>query len=527
MKNKGKSKFSKNYPHSREPREFRERKEFVREDYGKKVKSIILLKDGDYYSGTVKIMRKAQPGPIIFTVSDGYGSADAVVKDSQYEVNDVVDLEGEVNERAGRLQIEILKITPSSANFSSIIEKNSEPVRKEFSIKSARFDKLKPYFLKIAKRVRKAILENQSIMIRHHADSDGINAGLAIEHSCRQFMERIGVNPEFNLYRSPSRAPFYEVSDVFRDVVLTKRLIEGHGQIKPLIIVLDNGSTPEDVFGLSVLKSLGFEIIVIDHHNPVVIENKKTAVDKYLSFHLNPYIEGLDSQTSAGMLAYETARFIYEGFENPLIPAVAGISDHCLIQETEDYIKNTGKTREYLGKIGIAIDFVAFNLKFDAGKGLFEELYVKPELVGIINDEVKKGVETQLQSTLPYLRTQDIEGVIFSTIDLEKYTMRFKYPNPGKVVGLIHDQVSLGKEMPVITIGYLSDMVILRATKPVLPVDKIIKSLKKKLPSANVDGGGHECAGAIKFVPAHQTAILEAIKEQLKELNYAANEKEE
>ena len=77
------------------------------------------------------------------------------------------------------------------------------------------------------------------------------------------------------------------------------------------------------------------------------------------------------------------------------------------------------------------------------------------------------------------MRTQDIEGVVFSTIDLEKYTMRFQYPNPGKVVGLIHDQVSLGKEMPVITIGYLSDMVILRATKPVLPVATIIKNLKK------------------------------------------------
>jgi len=521
MKNKGK-KFSKNYaPRS----EFRER-ENARQDYRKSVKNIILLKDGDYFSNIVKIMRKAQPGPVIFSISDGYGSADAVMKESSFDVGDVVELEGFVNERAGKLQIEIMKINESNLNFSSIIEKNSEPVRKEFSIKSERYEKLKPYFLKIAKRVRKAILENQSIMIRHHADSDGINAGIAIEHACREFMEKIGVNPEYNLYRSPSRAPFYEITDVFRDAVLTKRLIEGHGQIKPLILVLDNGSTPEDVFGLKVLKNLGFEVIVIDHHNPVIIENKKTAVDDYLSYHLNPYIEGLNSETSAGMLAYEMARFIYEDFENKLIPAVAGISDHCFIQETEDYIKRTGKTKEDLAKIGIAIDFIAFNLKFDAGKGLFEEVYTNNELVETINVEVKKGVETQLQSTMPYLRTQNIEGVIFSTIDLEKYTMRFKYPNPGKVVGLIHDSVAEGKEIPVITIGYLSDMIILRATKPVFPVANMIKFLKKKFPNANVDGGGHECAGAIKFVPAHQLDILEAVKQQLKEIDYAKNKEE-
>ena len=80
--------------------------------------------------------------------------------------------------------------------------------------------------------------------------------------SRRGLMKKVGINADYNLYRSPSKAPFYEVSDVFRDVVLSKRLIEGHGQRKPLIIVLDNGSTPEDVLGLKVLHSLGFEIIV-------------------------------------------------------------------------------------------------------------------------------------------------------------------------------------------------------------------------------------------------------------------------
>lgn len=509
-------------------REFKPRQNFKEfSGNGKTVSSVISLKDGDYFKGSVKIMRKAQPGPVIFTISDGYGSVDAVVKDSKFDINDVVDLEGQVNERAGKLQIEIDRIFPSKINFNLIIEKNSEPVRKEFSIKSERYEKLKPYFLKISKRIRKAVLENQSIMIRHHADSDGINAGMAIEHACKQLMEKVGINPDYNLYRSPSRAPFYEVSDVFRDVVLSKRLIESHNQSKPLIVVLDNGSTPEDVFGLRILKNLGFEVIVIDHHNPVVLNNKKTAVDDYLSFHLNPYIEGLDSQTSAGMLAYEMGRFIYEGYENKLLPAVAAISDRCQIEETDEYIKNSGKTKAFLEKIGIAIDFIAYNLKFDAGKGLFEELYTKPEVVEVINENVKKGVENQLQSTLPYLRTQDIEGIIFSTIDLEKYTMRFTYPTPGKVVGLIHDQVAEGKELPVLTLGYLSDMIIVRATKPVFPVDKMIKALKKKFPQANVDGGGHEMAGAIKFVSAHQQDILEYLKEKVKELNYAAKETNE
>lgn len=503
------------------------RKEFVRKPM-RKMNSIVNLQDGDFFSGTVKILRKSQPGPVIFVVSDGYGAGDAVIKDSDYQVGDIVELEGFVNQRAGQLQIEISRISPSLVDFDKIIEKNSEPEKKPFSIKSERFEKLKPYFYSIAKRIRRAILENQAIMIRHHADSDGINAGLAIEQACRGLMKKVGINAEYNLYRSPSKAPFYEVSDVFRDVVLSKRLIEGHGQRKPLILVLDNGSTPEDVLGLRILKSLDFETIVIDHHNPVVIKDKKTLVCPYVSLHLNPYIEGLDSKTCAGMLCYETARLIFSEYHQPLIPAVAGISDRCDIPETEEYIKNTGKPREYLEKLGTAIDFTAYNLRYDAGKGVFEELFERPAFVEIIDAEVKKGVETQLQSTMPYLRTQDIDGIIFSSIDLEKYTMRFTYPNPGKVIGLLHDKVAFEhEEMPVISLGVLPEMVIVRATKPILPVAKIIKTLRKALPHANVDGGGHECAGAIKFVSAHQADVLENIKKQIKDLKYLENESKE
>ncbi len=488
----------------------------------KTTKDIVALKDGDFYSGNVEITRKTQPGPVILSVSDGYGNVDAVIKDCDFKVGDTVSISGAVNERAGKLQIELDNIKKSDVKLDSIIEKNSEPTNTKFSIESKRFEKLRPYFYKIAKRIRKAVLENQPITIRHHADSDGINAGMAIEQSCKIFMQKIGINPEFNLYRSPSRTPFYDITDVLRDVVLIKRIIEGHGQKKPIIIVLDNGSGYEDVFGLKALKSLGFEIIVIDHHNPVIIKNKKTLVDPYISFHLNPYIEGLDSQTCAGMLAYETARWICEAYSNPSLPAVAGLSDRSVCEELDKYIKNSGKTKKELEEIGTAIDFVAYHLKFNAGKGLFETLYENHELVEIIDEEVRKGVETQLETTLPYLRTQNINGVVLSTIDLEKYTMRFGYPNPGKIVGMIHDTVAVGKDrLPVMTLGYLADSVIIRATKPILPVQTIIDRIKKDIPYSHIGGGGHEKAGTIKFTPAHLDSILEKIKQQIRELNYS------
>ncbi|MCC7574101.1 hypothetical protein KO361_00715 [Candidatus Woesearchaeota archaeon] len=477
------------------------------------------LKDNDFFEGNVKILRKSVPGPVIFLVSDGTGSVDAVTKNSDFQEDDIVFLKGKVSERAGKLQIEITTILKSDVDFDSVLDKHSVPVRTNFSISSERFDLMKPRFLEIAKRIRLAVLNNQPIFIRHHNDSDGINSGLALEQSIRGFMGRVGINPDYNLYRSPSKAPFYEVGDVFKDVVFAKRLT-GFNQKKPLIIVADNGSTPEDVFAFKTLKSMGFEAIVIDHHNPVSVVDGVTSVCPFLSLHLNPYMFGLDSKTSAGMLCYEVARFVDEEFENSLMPAIAGISDRCDISETDAYIEKTGLGKDVLSKMGVAIDFLAYQMRFDPGKGLFEEVYFNKDLVDMINEKVSEGAETQLQSTLPYLRSQDINGVLFSWIDLEKYTLRFTYPTPGKVIGMIHDRVAVGNEhKPVISFGVLSDMIIIRATKPVLPVQEILSTLQKELPEANVDGGGHEMAGTIKFVQAHGHDILERIKGMIREKN--------
>jgi RecJ-like exonuclease len=474
------------------------------------------LRSGDFFEGDVKIMRRAKPGPVIFQISDGAGMIDAVTRDAPFDTGAVVRLSGQVGERGGRLQIEIKSIRPSTLDFDTILDQQAIPLRTRFSIPSDRYETMKTPMLRVAQRIRRGIFNGQPILIRHHNDSDGINAGLAMEQAITRLMNRVGINPQYNLSRSPSRAPFYEVADVLRDVVHTKRLTDGFGQKHPLILVLDNGSTPEDLFGMKTMQALGNAVIVIDHHNPVHVSQGQSTVCPYLLDHINPYLWGLDSKTSAGMLCYEIARFIDETFEHPALPAVAAISDRCDIPETEAYIQNTGQTREALTRIGIAIDFIAYHMKHQPGQGLIETLYATPAFVDLILEQVRQGEETQLQSALPYLRTQKIQGVAFSHIDLEKYTLRFTYPTPGKVLGKIHDQVVMEQDpAPALTLGYLSDMIIIRANQPVLPVQEIIARLQVDIPEANVDGGGHEMAGTIKFVSAHQAAILERIKSYL------------
>ena len=80
----------------------------------------------DYFKGSVKVLRKARPGPFILIVTDGYASVEAVSNDCDFNVGDVIDLEGTVEERSGKLQIRIKRMTKSEMDFDKIIEQEPE-----------------------------------------------------------------------------------------------------------------------------------------------------------------------------------------------------------------------------------------------------------------------------------------------------------------------------------------------------------------------------------------------------------------
>lgn len=66
--------------------------------------------------------------------------------------------------------------------------------------------------------------------------------------------------------RAPSQAPFYEIDDSIRDTATSLRNVAKFSNKMPLIIITDNGSTPEDLFAIKQGKIHGAEFIVVDHH---------------------------------------------------------------------------------------------------------------------------------------------------------------------------------------------------------------------------------------------------------------------
>ena len=173
-------------------------------------------------------------GPTIFTITDETGITWAAAFDEagvraypEIEIEDLVEIIGEVNTHSGKIQIESQSIekldTADAENLKVLIDKaldeRAQPDDVDFLIESPTLDKLRPKMYEAAKAIRRAILDGRTILIRHHNDADGICSGVAMEKAVVPILKEINPDNEAEYHyfkRSPSKAPFYELEDVVK-----------------------------------------------------------------------------------------------------------------------------------------------------------------------------------------------------------------------------------------------------------------------------------------------------------------------
>ena len=495
-------------------------------------------------------------GPTIFTVRDETDITWAAAFNEpgvrmypELEIDDFVEILGEVSLHSGKIQIEsenIEKLDDSEKAeleklITEAIDKKAEPKDTSVMVEESEIlQKLRPKLALAAKTIRRAILDGRSILVRHHADADGICAGIAVEQAVIPLLreESNDADAEWHFFkRSPSKAPFYELEDVVKDLSFALEDAERHGQKLPLLVLLDNGSTEEDVAALRHSKVYGIESIVVDHHYPGEVENGRALIDNYVDIHVNPYLVDGDSQLTAGALAVELAGMINPDVRPEIrhFPGIAAVGDHAECMEVDRYLEiaeEEGYSREDLDKVATCVDFEAYFLRFMNGRGVMntilglEDKERQEELLDVLMSESDKRVETQLKAAMPNVETTYFDnGIQFNRLDVEKYAHKFTYPAPGKTTGYVHDKLVQEKseDEPIMTLANGPDFAVLRATEVIkneyeFNLNNVITKIQEEIPQAGADGGGHEVAGSLKFVEGLQEEVLELFIEEVKNL---------
>lgn len=479
---------------------------------------------------------KQTGGPTVFHVMDGTGVLPCAAFSSSGRAHpaidrgDLVRAVGDITEHGEGLQLEVDSLAPLAGEEATELATRIEdrvadraaPDPVEPLIEWAPLTALRPELERLATQLRRAVLEHRPVRLRHHADGDGICAAVPVAVALERFVASVHRDPGVRRYlisRAPSRAPFYEMEDSTRDLNRALQDRSRHGQRFPFLLMLDNGSTAEDVPGYRNLAHYDLPIAVVDHHHP-----EPEAVADLLTAHVNPYLVGEDYRVTTGMLCAELARMIDPAITPEIahVPAVAGIADRSEAAAMTGYLSlaaEAGYDREDVTRIGDALDYASHWLRYQPGErvirdvlGVDADAERHRRLIGLLSDEARSATADQLAAALPHVRTERLPtGAHLHRLDLDAHAHRFRYPAPGRTTGAVHDRLAGAEEAPAITIGYGPDFCVLRSDGVRLDIPGMVADLRDQLPGAGIEGGGHLVVGAIKFVQGRRAEVLEAL----------------
>ena len=485
---------------------------------------------------------KQTAGPTVFSVRDGTGVVPCAAFEEagvraypEIDLDDVVRVTSTVETREDAVQLEVEKLVRLDGEaeaevrerVDAALEERAEPADVDPLIEWPAFEKLHEDLADTARRLRRAALESRPIRLRHHADGDGMCASLPVQHALENFIAEVHEDPEAPRHlfkRLPSKAPFYEMEDVTRDLNFALEDCERHGQRLPLLFMVDNGSTREDVPAYRALDQYDVPILVVDHHHP-----DPEAVDSYVEEHVNPYLHGEDYRVTTGMMCVELARMIDPSITNDLkhVPAVAGLSDRSKADAMDEYLalaEAAGYTEADLQDIGEALDYAAHWLRYQSGDSLIDDVLNvdcddperHEELVEFLSTRARRDVDEQLGDAEPHVDHERLDNdAHLYRLDVENHARRFTYPAPGKTTGELHDRKVEETGDPVITIGYGPDFAVLRSDGVRLDIPNMVEELQDELPGAGVSGGGHLVVGSIKFVSGVREPVIDALVEKM------------
>ena len=395
-----------------------------------------------------------------------------------------------------------------------------------FLIKLETLNKLQPKLQKGVELIKDAISCSRPIIIRHHADCDGYVGAIAIEKALTPLIAAKHRSSIWHHYRrSPSRAPYYDYGDALKDI--STYLNEVKNKKPPLLIYVDSGSTKQDILAFKRVKQYGFDIIVLDHHKPT-IKGDNPVVEGCVDLLINPHLAGGDNTLVAGMLGCELARLLNKRVELEHLPAIAGVADKSKGKALEGYValaKKRGYSEQLIFELGQCIDFEIFYLgRFGSDlieDILFSDIEQQKRFVNLVKEQINKSRVATLSSAEKYSEHKRLGEIQLVKLELSKIFGFGEYPPSGKATGMVFDSLN-EKLHKLIVLGIGEDYITIRTNAQGFDLNTMIEKMRAKLAHAQIEGGGHEVAGTVKFIQAAKQEVLNFIEAYLSE-KYGSN----
>lgn len=389
---------------------------------------------------------------------------------------------------------------------------------------SMSLDKLRPSMIELATLIRGAIFSSRPIILSHHADTDGFSGALQLELAIKDLLSKHHSDIRFlqNFFiRNPSKTPYYNLGDATKDISFFQLNSSRSNLSSPLIIILDNGSTKQDLLAIKKVSIFGADVVVIDHHDPGSKDDRGNSLicNEVLS-HVNPHLFGLGKNISASVLAFEIAHLVNPDIDpNPHLAALGAVADYADGVELDQLLRLSGDNKSFLRKLSYVVDFEISQQRFFQANGSLIDLLLGKKQDELFNlyvpvlDEEQSFVERSIKE----FESVELLGD-FSLFYLESDDIAFwnDYFSPGKIAAIMHQLHSDVSRR--VTLVVMDNIIVFRVSKSPddsFDVNALVSLLLEKFPFARISGGGHDVAGSIRFVKASKDLILSAIKDYI------------
>jgi RecJ-like exonuclease len=305
---------------------------------------------------------------------------------------------------------------------------------------------------------------------------------------------------------------------VTKDISFFKLNQQRAGTAAPLILIVDNGSTDQDLLAIQKASLFGADVIVIDHHDPGAKDSQgQTPICRSTLAHVNPHLVGIDKNLSASMLCYQVAAYVDELNEPSVqLAAVGGIADKCEGNPIDHLVKQSKKSKAFFEELAKCIDYEIYHTKFNHSVGSLYELFDGPQqeaLMKLYKPLMAQEREQVKHSVLKFQQEETIGAYHVSFLDGEATTLWGDYYSIGKLAAILHQEHT--QQSQHITIVYSNNIIVFRVQQSGehhFDVNELLAQLTEKINYARIDGGGHDVAGSIRFVSAAKEEILDYIK---------------
>ncbi|TKY91328.1 MAG: phosphoesterase, partial [Candidatus Methanomarinus sp.] len=139
------------------------------------------------------------------------------------------------------------------------------------------------------------------------------------------------------------------------------------------------------------------------------------------------------------------------------------------------------------------------------------------QLVPLLVKQANEAINMQMDVCMQAVKAQKLpNGAILNVLDVEKFALKFTFPPPGKTSGEVHDRLCKKyADKPVVTLGFGPDFAVLRSRGVLMNIPRMVQELRKEIPGAGVNGGGHLVVGSIKFVEGMRQEVLAKLAEKI------------